>query len=154
MSKQHLSRWGKIERILTITQFLIVVLGVYFSITQIKEISYNLQDRQTEVMFKFDERLTTNKNLAIFHTIDNNQLILTTNGGKYSEDELELYLGIFNQLYDAWDRGLMDNRMINENFAYQIKKTSQNTEVRNYLKEIRIEDPEYYIGLDNLASAF
>lgn len=105
-------------------------------------------------MLKFDDRLSTEKNYDIFSSIDNDKMLLRENGGKFTTDDLEGYLGVYNQIADAWHRKILDDEIISSNFSYQMLATYDNQEIRGYLAKIREDDDTYFLGLDQLAKHF
>lgn len=76
------------------------------------------------------------------------------NGGNFTTDELDLFLSVYNQLSDAYDKGLVSEELLYGNFSDGLMRAYQNKEIQEYLKKIRIENEDYFRGFDNLAELF
>lgn len=131
----------------------IAIFGLFFSVVQIKDIKNNQSDRQTDLMFRYDDKLNFGTNAKLFSAIDRNKPILYKNGGKFSEDDLDYFLGLLNQMYESNQNKLLSDDMIQSNFSYLLEKTYKNKEVQDYLKEIRKEDESFFVGFDELAES-
>jgi hypothetical protein len=145
--------WVKINRVLRIIEFCVLVFGVIFTVIQVKDIINNQDNRQSDLMFRYDDKLNSDINTKLFLTIEKEKPILIKNGGKFNEEDLDYFLGIFNQIYESQQKGLINNDLIYSNFSYFLEKTYNNKEIKNYLKEIRIEDEDYFAGFDELAES-
>jgi hypothetical protein len=72
-------------------------------------------------------------------------------GGKFSADDLEDYLGIFDSLNDLYEKGMVNQGLFYNEYSYDVEKLFDNAEVQTYLKDIRKAEADFYIGVDKLA---
>ena len=160
------------QKLLSVFTGLLVVVGAVYGITTILQLrSMNNQahamtqqlevmkgeiedaklTRSADLVIRFDERLSKQPYLKLESTIANGKPILKTHGGKFSEDDLEGYLGIFDSLNDLYEKGMINKDLFYNEYSYDAEKLYDNLEVQSYLKEIRKEEADYFIGVDNLA---
>jgi len=128
---------------------------VYLLRLQTKEIETSKEtstfSRSADFVLKFDERLEREPFSKIRYTIDNNRPLLKTHGGKFSDDDLEGYLDIYETIAHIYAKGLITKDMLDIMYGYSYQKTFDNSEVRDYLKVIRKDDPSFYMGGESLA---
>lgn len=60
--------------------------------------------------------------------------LFDNNGGKYSQVEIDNFLGYFEMLGIIEERGYLDLETINDMFGYDVIKIFQNEELANYMK--------------------
>lgn len=82
--------------------------------------------------FFFNDRLT-----QIRIALETNQKILVEDGGKYDDVQLDDYIGFFETLSDLLGKGILDKKLVDDNFSYYIKEAYDNQEVKNYINDVR-----------------
>jgi len=171
MSDRAQREWNH-TKLLSIFTGLLVLVGLIYGVTTIFQLrSMNQQARvmsqQLEVMrsqiedtkltrsidliIRFDERLDKQPNLKIESIIARGKPVLKQHGGNFTDDDLDGYLGIFDSLNDLYEKGMIDKDLFYNEYSYDAEKLYDNAEVRSYLKDIRKEEADFFIGVDNLA---
>jgi hypothetical protein len=93
------------------------------------------------------------QNREIIADIEHGTPILTANGGKLDDVQLDMYLNSFETINNA----VADNQLraadMCGDFSHYINLTATNREIRKYIADQRKDDPRYYQGLDDLYSA-
>jgi len=115
------------------------------------ELESSKSNRSADFIFRFDDKLDKEPYRKLSHAIQDNKPILKEHGGKFTSDDLEGYLDIFESLHDVWTRGLITEEMLYSAYSYEIMKAANNSEVQAYLSGIRREDSDFYSGFDDLA---
>jgi hypothetical protein len=156
MTKQEsksLGLWEFWSRFMTIVQFLVVVgVGTYLTVAQMK---YSQQNLYAESMLKFDEKFSKDRINRLIIAIEDGKPLLRSNGGVFNEDDLEELLGDYDELSEFYKMGLINKKLIYEDFSYDLLKAYNNQEIKKYLNQVRGEDgADFYIGLDKLAQLF
>ena len=116
-----------------------------------KDIESNKANRSAEFIFKFDEKIYKPPSSQIRLVIESGKPILKAHGGRFSSDDLERYLDIYETMHDVYVRGLINEEMIDSAYGHVLGKAYKNPEIQAYLSEIRKEDPDYYSGFEDLA---
>ena len=110
-------------------------------------------NRSADLILKFDERLGKPPFPKIRSTIESGKPILKAHGGRFTADDLEGYIGIFDSLNDLYAKNMVNKELFYNEFSYDIEKAYDNQEIQSYLKDIRKEESDYFSGFDNLAKA-
>jgi len=171
MSDHSQREWNH-AKLLSVFTGCLVVVGIVYGITTIFQLrSMNQQARlmsqQLEIMrseiedtklsrsadliLRYGQLLDTQPNPKLRIAIESGKPILKAHGGKFSADELESYLGIFDSLNDLYEKGMINRDLFYNEYSYDAVKLSDNPEVQSYLKDIRKEEADFYIGVDDLA---
>jgi hypothetical protein len=161
------------QKLLSVFAGLLVVVGLIYGVTTIfplrsmneqaramaqqleimkGEIDDSKLTRSADLILRFDERLGRQAYPKLESTIASGKPILKAHGGKFSEDDLEEYLGIFDSLNDLYEKGMINKDLFYNEYSYDAVKLYDDAEVQSYLKDIRKEEADYYIGVDNLAN--
>jgi len=104
-----------------------------------------------EYALKFDDKLFNGDNGKIAIAIQRNKPILKDNGGRFEDYDLDSYLGLYDQINDAYKMKLISKDLIYNDFSDALIDAYKNKEVQGYLIKIRKEDPTYFDGFDKLA---
>jgi hypothetical protein len=145
-------KWEFWLRVMTIIQFLVVVgVGTYLTVAQMRCSQNNLY---ADTMFKFDDKLSNGINYKITIAIEDKKPLLKEHGGSFNEDDLQGFLGVYDQLYDVYKMGLINKKLIYEDFSHDLLLANNNQEIRKYLIEVRKEGADFYRGLNKLAELF
>src|SRR5229473_3801263 len=171
MSDQTQREWNH-AKLLSVFTGLLVLIGIIYSIAtslqwriinqQARLMSQQLEimkgqiddaklTRSADLIIRFDERLTKQPNLKIETTIARGKPVLKKHGGTFTDDDLDGYLGIFDGLNDLYEKGMIDKDLFYNEYSYDAVKLYDNAEVQSYLKDIRKEEADFFIGVDNLA---
>jgi hypothetical protein len=143
--------WKHISGVLVLFQTIALLASVYFLREQAKDLPDTKASRSVDLVLKFDERLSKPPFLKLRTAVEYNKPILRANHGKFTEEDLESYLGILDSLNDVYRQGLITKDLFYSAYSYDIEKAYDNAEVQTYLKEIRKEDPDFYSGFERLA---
>jgi hypothetical protein len=115
------------------------------------DIESNKANRSAEFIFKFDEKIYKPPSSQIRLAIESGKPILKTHGGRFSSDDLNRYLDIYETMHDVYVKGLIDEEMMDSAYGHVLGKAYANREIQAYLGEFRKEDPAYYSGFEDLA---
>ncbi len=140
--------WKQIEKTLRIIEVIAIVGGVIFAAVQIRDLRNN---QSAQLMLEFNRSLSEQTNSELITAIENNNPILTANGGKFTTTDVDHYLTIYELLNNVSEAGLITDEMLYNGFAYDIIKTFQNPEIKNYLSNLRKEDDTFFAGYESLA---
>jgi hypothetical protein len=143
--------WKHISGVLVLFQTCALLVSVYFVHVQLRYLENTKESRSADLIFRFDERLSRDPFLKLRYAIENDKPILKAHGGKFTNDDLEGFLDIFDSLNDVYAKDLISKDMFYNSYSYDIQKTYDNDEVQTHLKEIRKEDPGFYSGFESLA---
>ena len=92
------------------------------------------------------------KNQQIYNTIKKNKPLLTENNGKFSTEDLDLYLDDITNIVEAEGRKLIKLEDIYNWFEGYFISTHNNKEIRKYLSDIRKDSPDSYEGLEKMVN--
>lgn len=130
----------------------LIVIGAIVAIVtffyQKNEWRQNRFSNEYNILSNIDSKLEKDKNREITKKMENNEIILIENGGIISRDDLEIYLNDLSDIPDVYQRGLVNLCDIDQWFGDYFKLYSRNEEIKKILEEYRIEDANYYYGLD------
>src|SRR5712664_4700183 len=165
----HVNRDWNHQKLLSVFTGLLVLVGLIYGITTIfqlrsmneqaramaqqlevmrAEIENTKLGRSADLMLRFDEHLDKKPYPKLRSTIQSGKPILKAHGGKFSNDELEDYLGIFDSLNDLYEKGMIDKDLFYNRYSYDVEKLYDNAEVQSYLKDIGKAEADFYIGVD------
>ena len=151
-------RWSKRSSLLFLSQTVLVlvqtgalVYSVHLLREQTKDIENTKSNRSADFIFRFDERLAKSPFSELALAIQRNQPILKAHGGKFSEDDLQGYLDLWESINPEYVAGLISKEMAYNSYSNDIQKAYDNPEVQTFVKESQKESPEFYTGFENLA---
>ena len=119
--------------------------------TMKKEIDANRASRSADFIFRFDDGIYRSSLSQIRIAIESGKPILKEDGGKFTADDLERYLDIYETMHDVFKEGLMSENMIDSAYGHVLEKAYHNAEIQMYLAKIRKQDPDFYSGFEELA---
>ena len=139
-----------IEFTLRIVEVIAIIIGVVFAAVQIKDV----RDMQSaDLMLRFNDALSTEKNSKISYTIEENKPLFTENGGEFSTIDIDNYLGMFELISTVYQARLITNDMLYDAFSSFTTRAYDNPEIKSYLAKIRRENNTYFLGFEELAKA-
>ncbi len=141
--------WKQAEKILRIVEVVAIVGGVIFAMVQIRDLRNN---QSAQLMLEFNKELNSDLNANLITAIEENKPILKESGGEFTTTDIDRYLGAYELLNNVSVAGLINDDMLYNAFAYDIVKTYQNNEIKNYLSKIRQEDSSFFRGFELLAN--
>ena len=144
----------KCVTILTGLASLATIFSIVYVIVQLRDIKRNEYSHSVQIMGVFVQQFYSGANPDVRHAISSGGPILKENGGSITDGQLEDYLDIYETISDAYDRKLIDDEMLYIYESNYIKKAYQNDEIRDYIAEVRKEDPDFYTGFEALARKF
>ncbi len=89
----------------------------------------------------------------VLRLIDDHKTILKRNGGMADEYDMDEYLGRFENIKNYLDAGSLNPRDVYNNYAHYVEAAYNDTEVINYIHEIRKtnKDLAYFTNFERLA---
>lgn len=142
--------WKSIEKILRIVEVVAIVGGVIFAAIQIRDLRNN---QSAQLMLEFNHSLSEPTNSGLITAIENKNPIFKEAGGNFTTTDIDLYLSIYELLNNVSEAGLITDDMLYNGFAFDVVKTYQNEEIRNYLESLRKEDKNLFAGFESLAKS-
>ena len=142
--------WRHISGVLVLVQTIALIGSVYVLREQINDLRDTKSSRSADFIFKFNEQLNKAPLARLRLAIVGRKPILKKNGGKFSEDDLEEYLDLWEGLNDIYVKGLINKEMFYNSYSYDIGKAYENAEVQTFVKESQREAPDFYTGFENL----
>jgi hypothetical protein len=130
---------------------LVLTYNVHLVSQQTRALEETRSNRSADFIFRFNERLDKGPYPELRLAIDSNKPILKEHGGKFSQDDLEGYLDLWEGLSDVYAKGLISKDMFYNSYSYDIENTYNNPEVQAFVKESQKESTEFYTGFENLA---
>jgi len=115
------------------------------------EIENTRLSRSEDLILRFDERLDRPPFPKLRSVIESGKPILQRNGGNFTTDDLEGYLGVFDSLSDLYAKSMVSKDLFYNEFSYDIEKAYDNKEIKSYLEAIRKDETDFYLGFDTLA---
>ena len=81
---------------------------------------------------------------------------LVVNGGAFTVQDIDDYIGTFETMSDFMDRGVLDKDIIDNNFGAFIVDAYKNKEIYNYIIQLRkdLKSEDYYAGFEKFANEF
>jgi len=76
-------------------------------------------------------------NQQIIRAIEREKKIFKENGGKFSREDIDDFLGYFELMSIYWKLGILKLELINDMFGYYIRNTYENEEIQAYLEEVQ-----------------
>ena len=141
-------KWKNFEKTLRTIEVVAIVGGVIFTGVQIRDLR---NDQSAQLMLEFNKELNSDLNANLITAIEDSKPIFKESGGEFITTDVDRYLGVYELLNTVSITGLISDDMVYNAFAYDILKTYQNQEIKNYLAKIRQEDSSFFRGVDALA---
>jgi len=140
-----------IEILLSLAQTVAIILALVISIRALRA---DESRTSAETMLKFAQILDEGVDFGIYLALEHDTHILKKRGGKFTEDDLDKFLGDLELLGEACDKKVIDEDMAYDAFSHEVTKVVQNPEIAAYLTTIRREDPTFFRGIDDLKNSF
>lgn len=137
----------KAAAIITIIGFPVLVVSMLFVFYQIEELK---QVASSQNNIALNTEFFNDTNTGIISAIENDQPILIEDKGKYTDAQLDNYLGDFDTISDAYDEGLLSENDFCDSFSYYVQITASSSEIQKYMIS---EGSSYYSGLPELSVA-
>ena len=131
ISTETLGRLAYIATIIGVPLFLIGLLLAYCQLRDTNKVA-----RLTNFITLTNEFFNPT-NTAIISTIEDAKPILIENKGKYTDTQLDNYLGEFDTIYTAYIEGLLTEEHLCVSFSYYADITNKNKEVIAYINSQR-----------------
>ena len=136
--------------IIIIIEFLIIVLGTFYSYAQFIESKNSQLARKNDLAIHYYDRLNSGTNEKIYLAIERKTPLMVENGGKFNDDQVDNYLGDLHDVGQDLYSDLLDGGKVCSNFSDFAIKTWDNSEIQGYLLKTRKEDLKYFLGFDDL----
>lgn len=138
----------------------ITLIGVIISLVSIILLYKQLREMQNASLGEFmlrlhDEFFWKHSNAEIVKCIESNKKIFKANGGRFSELDVDNYLGAIELLSMYLQQHILKENIIKHFFGYYIIKTYENLEIKAYIKKCKlIAGPHIYSNIEELAGKF
>ncbi|MCE9642972.1 MAG: hypothetical protein K8Q97_01460 [Candidatus Andersenbacteria bacterium] len=141
---------GILRDFLLILQTIAVIISFFIIHLQVEDFHNNQADIGFKYIQNIDQELRTGTNFQIAVAIERKNPLLKKNGGSFTEDDFDIFLAVYNRLSEIYDRDLISPDLLYGEFSYGIILAHENPEIQDYLRKIRIDDSDYFYGLDEL----
>lgn len=129
--------------------FLLVLANIFLWIAVMKQLKEARRASQGTILleanrdFFFSDRM-----YRVRKAIESKKPILKSNGGQFTEQDLEDYIGYFEMLYGFTEQKILNLQLAEDNFGAYVEEAWVNKEVREYIGELRrtYNDEDIYIG--------
>ncbi len=144
-------KWINFERIITIIQVILLLGGFIVGYLELNNLTETTSGELSLQLFEdiSSDRVFKN-NPGIINALISEEPILQKNGGRYSEDDLNNYLALFNWIAAANESGVLSDDMVYNLHSDLLLNSYENPEVGGYIKQIRDINPDYYSALVGL----
>ncbi len=127
ISKEKLE---KAAAIVTIVGFPVIVASMVFAFYQLSDLR-KVASSQNNIALTAEFFDPTNT--GVIDAIENNQPILVEHKGKYTDAQLDNYLGDFETIDSVYGEGLLTEDEMCISFSYYVGATSKNQEIKTYI---------------------
>ena len=155
----------KVKPVTEILSHLFVIIGVIFAVCQLNIAVDTLKTTKEiesgKFIFDFGKYIDTKDDQSIRNAIedhDENFHLLKKQGGKFSDNDIEAYIGKFETIGDFDKRNLINHSMTYNELSYSVEKAWCNKDIRRHIDDVRLEDggrdSKFFINFENLARSF
>jgi len=89
-------------------------------------------------------------NTEIISAIEHDKSILEENGGHFSDDQLENYLGDFEMIATAYKQDLLSEDDLCRSFSYYASNAADNSEIQKYIEDTRKFGASFFRGFSQV----
>lgn len=146
--------WHRVEKILRVIEVCAVVLAgcaIFYLPFQIRDLQNNQQNRNFEKLLQLNEIVRQTADDDIYNALDKNEPILKNNGGISTESDLVNYLDDLSTISDAYYKGLISIKDIDDWFYYYFVPAYQSKEVQQYITETRKDCSDCWTDFDDVS---
>jgi hypothetical protein len=152
------TRWQEKIQLFSIVISSIALLFSALSIFLTTQIFRHQQIKDSaDLVLKFDDDLNKPKFVAITDSLDTDDIhakILKSNGGVFTEEQVDDYLSQYETLAVLYKENLINKEMANQVFSYDIEKANQNLDIQQQIKDESKSDSDLWTGFLYLAKEF
>jgi hypothetical protein len=134
---------------------LTTICGVVIALLQFH---YYTQIESAKLMIEFNNQLRNGQsNYSDFlEAVDNDNPILKTSGGKFSDIQIDNFLVEWELLEQMREKHLISEDMLYDAFSYEVEATWNHKDIQTFIRDARKQDnsPDLYSGFQDLAQHF
>jgi len=152
---------NNIGLIIQILANLAIIVGLYFTVKQIKSVELQIKDSRIQesarLMFDLNKDLREGIFSKLAIAIADKKNILKELGGEFDDSDIDRYLVIFELLHNIFKKHLITEYMLYDAFSYDIQKAYEHPEIQHFIKEVRKtngDDLGLYNGFELLGKMF
>ena len=112
----------------------------------------------SDIILNFDGQLNQEPYVGISNVLDstdsNTKILNDQNTKRFSTTQVENYIGIFEEIGNFYQEGVLDCSMINNDFGYQIQKAWVNNDIQTIVKNDQASDPTLWTNFVSLGKQF
>lgn len=149
---KHLEVWNLVVAVLSLGVITVTALIILVQLRDGRHFLEQSRDATSQLLtLQLDERLSDSINTSIVEIASTKGAKLRKpNGGTITDGQLDNYLGIFEDLSDAYDAHLITYRNLCNMFSSGIRRAASSPEINAYIHEVQKEDPLYDVGFEHL----
>ncbi len=115
----------------------------------IKQIGEARNASQGQLIVELNRDFSFNSRMyGVRKAIDREKPIFIERGGKYTTEDIDDYLGLFELMRIYEENGILDHKLVDDSFGVFVEDAYKNKEIRQYITDIRKEykDDGLYSG--------
>ena len=136
---------------MSVIQFVVIIFGVTFTVQQIEDMKNNQLSKRYDLYVSTYDRLNSGTNRQVMLAVSKNIPILKSEGGRFTEDQVDDYLGELQDVNDKMNRDLLSTDLVCQGFYYIAKDTLSNRYIQKYITENEKVYPGVYSWVDDLS---
>lgn len=142
-----------LEPLFRFIEVIAIVAGVAITLIQLNDLKIQ---KSADLAIKFNDTLDHDYYAKILETIDSRNPLMKENNpsGRFSQSDVEGYLGIYETIANLYEKNLISREMIEANFSYDIAKAYRNDEIKNLIRVEQKIDPDLWVGFQKLGQMF
>lgn len=133
---------------------LISVISIFLTVQIFK---HQQTKDSADLVLRFDDVLDKPKYADLIDSLDTddkNAKILQSDGGIFTDELVDDYLGQYETLAVLYRENLIDHEMANQVFSYDLEEAYQNAEIQKHIKEEDKFNNDLWTGFIYLAKEF
>ena len=137
-----------------ILAFVLALSTAFLWITTWQALNESKKATQGSFILELNRDFYLNDRLyGVRKSVESNAPILKENGGRYTTQDIDDYIGFFELMSNLIDRNVIDYKLIDSNFGESIMSAYENKEIMNYIMHQRkdLNEPDLYSGFNDLA---
>ena len=146
-----LFKWKTIERTLILTAAFVAVVGLFLGWNELKNLRLN---NSAGLVLQIDQMLATPISQELIQAIEKKEPLFKKNDGKFEDWQIDVYIGVYETLYNLYANDLISEDMLYSAFSYNLEKAYANEEVMEYIFELQKDDSQVFLGFLELGEFY
>lgn len=152
------SKWkDRLQRFSFIVSSIAVLISAVSIFLTVQIFRHQQTKDSADLVLRFDDDLAKPKFVAIEDSLDTDDIhakLLKSNGGIFTEEQVDDYLSQYETLAILYKENLINREMANQIFSYNLEEAYQNLEIQQIIKDESKSDSDLWSGFIYLAKEF